>query len=67
MVGGVLFVVAPLFDRYFPQAMPLFTMETSLVVALLLMPVGLVGLHALQRRSYGLLGWAGFWMALVSP
>jgi len=67
IVGGVLFVAAPLLDRYFPQATPVFTLETSLVVALLLVPIGLVGFHTLQRRSYGRLGRAGFWMALAGP
>jgi hypothetical protein len=42
-------------------------LEAFLVVALLLVPVGMVGFHALQGRSYGRLGRAGFWMALAGP
>ena len=42
-------------------------MEALLVVALLLVPVGTVGFHALQSRSYGRVGRAGFWMALAGP
>jgi len=67
MTGGVIFVAAPLFSRYFPQAMPGFSMEALLVVALLLLPLGMVGFHALQSPSYGRLGRAGFWMALAGP
>jgi hypothetical protein len=67
MVGGVLFVAAPLLGRYIPQAMPGFTMETFLVVALLLVPIGMVGFHYLQHRSYGRMGRAGFWMGVVGP
>jgi hypothetical protein len=36
------------------------------LVAHLLLAVGLVGLHALQKDNYGLLGWVGFYVALVS-
>jgi hypothetical protein len=36
------------------------------VVAHLLLAVGLVGLHALQKGSYGRLGRAGFYIALVA-
>ena len=60
MVGGVLFVVPALLGGYFPQAygflpLPLreILAEILIVVALLLVPVGLVGFHALQRHSYG--------------
>jgi hypothetical protein len=62
-----LFVAAPLIYRYFPQGIPGFTMEAFLVAALLLVPVGMVGFHALQSRSYGRLGRAGYWMALAGP
>lgn len=68
MVGGVLFVAAPLFGRYFPQAMEsLPAMEAFLVVALLLVPVGMAGFHVLQNRSYGRVGRLGFWMTVVAP
>lgn len=36
------------------------------IVALLLSTVGLVGLHALQRNSYGRLGRVGLYIALVA-
>ncbi len=62
MVGGVLFVASPLLGRSFPQAM-----EALLVVTLLLMPVGMVGFHALQGQNYGHMGRVGFWVAVVAP
>jgi hypothetical protein len=37
-----------------------------LIVALLLTAVGVVGLHALQRESYGLIGRVGFYTVLVT-
>lgn len=37
-----------------------------LVIALLLVAVGLVGLHTLQKDSYGLIGWVGFYTVLVA-
>jgi hypothetical protein len=68
MVGGVLFVAAPLFGRFFPQAMESsLAMEAFLVVALLLVPMGMVGFHALQEQRYGLIGRAGFWMSILAP
>lgn len=36
------------------------------IVALLFTAAGLVGLHTLQRASYGILGQAGFYVALVA-
>jgi hypothetical protein len=68
VVSGVLFVVAPLLGGYFPQAMEsLPAFEAFLVVALLLMPVGMVGFHALQRQTYGRIGRAGFWVSFLAP
>jgi hypothetical protein len=66
MVGGVLLVVAPLFGRYLPQASSWLAMEALLVVALLLVPVGMVGFHALQGRDYGRIGRAGFWTVVAA-
>ena len=37
----------------------------SLVAALLLVPVGMVGFHALQRHTYGRVGRAFFWLVVV--
>ena len=50
MVGGVLFLAVPFGG----------------VLALFLMPVGMVGFHALQRQSYGRIGLAGFWLVIVA-
>ena len=36
------------------------------IVVLLLLALGLVGLHALQKGSYGRIGWAGFYTALAA-
>jgi hypothetical protein len=67
MVGGVLFVAAPLFGRYLPQAYVFLpAMEVLLVVALLLVPVGMAGFHALQSQNYGRIGQAGFWTVVVA-
>jgi hypothetical protein len=37
----------------------------SLLVALLLVPVGMVGFHVLQRHSYGRQALFGFWLVVV--
>jgi hypothetical protein len=37
-----------------------------MVVALALVPVGMVGFHALQRQSYGRMGRAGFWLVVIA-
>jgi len=57
MVGGVLFLAFPPFVALmgFPSYVPV----VAVVVALLLVPVGMVGLHLLQKRSYGRIGRAG--------
>ena len=39
--------------------------NVALVVALLLVPVGMVGFHALQRHSYGRKGCVGFSLVVV--
>jgi hypothetical protein len=67
IMGGVLFVAAPLFGRYFPQTMQGIPMEAFLVVALLLVPIGMVGFHALQRHNYRRMGHTGFWMVVAGP
>ena len=64
-VSGLLFVIAPIVGRYLPRAL-LGAMEVLLVVALLLMPVGMVGFHALQKQSYGRIGRVGFWMVVIA-
>jgi hypothetical protein len=35
-------------------------------IALFLVPTGMVGFHALQKRNYGLMGNAGLWMGIVA-
>jgi hypothetical protein len=75
MVSGVLFLAGPFFfnlhflpslsDRDQPVLYVLF--GVSLVAALLLVPVGMVGFHALQRHTYGRIGDAFFWLVVVGP
>jgi len=67
MVGGVTWLVLGLSNIFgYLQAIPGREDVVLLVFALLLTAAGLVGLHALQRESYGLLGRAGFYIALVA-
>ena len=75
MVSGLLFLAGPFFfnlhflpalsDRDQPVLYVLF--GVSLVAALLLVPVGMVGFHALQRHAYGRIGLAFFWLCFVGP
>lgn len=65
-MGGVLFVGAPLVSRYLPQALSLDAMIVLLIVALLLVPVAMVGFHTLQGRSYGRIGLASCWLTVVA-
>lgn len=72
MVGGVLFLAFPLLGYglagfthpffYRVEEVLLFL----IVIALLLVPIGMVGFHALQRHSYGRIGLAGFWLVVVA-
>jgi hypothetical protein len=67
MLGGVTWVVLGLSAALgFLQATPGSDDVVLFVVALLFTATGLVGLHALQRSSYGLLGQAGFYIALLA-
>ena len=67
MLGGVTWLILGLSNIFgYLQAIPGREDVVLLVFALLLTAAGLVGLHALQRRSYGLLGQAGFYIALVA-
>lgn len=67
MLSGLTWVVLGLsaFVGYL-QAIPGREDIVLFVVAHLLLAVGLVGLHALQKDSYGLLGRAGFYILLVA-
>ena len=67
MFGGVVWVVLGLSAVLgYLQAIPGREDVVLLIIALLLTAAGLVGLHALQRTRYGLLGRASFWIALAS-
>jgi hypothetical protein len=72
MVSGVLFVSFFVLGYGLAGFMhPFFywveeALLVSIVVALLLVPLGMVGFHALQRHSYGRLGLAGFWLVVVA-
>jgi hypothetical protein len=77
MVGGVLlltasfvFLVGPPFlyslglpERDYPALQ--YLQVVSLVAALLLVPVGMVGFHVLQRHSYGREALIGLWAVIV--
>jgi hypothetical protein len=67
MLGGVMWVVLGLSALVgYLQAIPGREDVVMFIVALLLTAAGLVGLHALQKDSYGLLGRVGFYIALVA-
>jgi hypothetical protein len=67
MVGGVTWLVLGLSAVFgYLQALPGRVDVWLFIIAHLLTAVGLVGLHALQRGSYGLLGRAGFYLSLVA-
>ena len=53
MVSGVL-LLAAIFGGYLGGVL--------LVIAVLLVPVGMVGFHLLQRHAYGRMGRAAFWL-----
>jgi hypothetical protein len=67
MLGGVVWAVLGLSALLgYLQAIPGREDVVLFVVALLLTATGLVGLHTLQRGNYGLLGGAGFYIALAA-
>lgn len=67
MLSGVMWLVLGLSALFgYLQAIPGREDVVLFVVALLLSAAGLVGLHTLQRGSYGLLGRAGFYLALTA-
>src|SRR5215207_11161802 len=67
MLGGAMWVVLGLGAVVgYLQAIPGREDVVLFVVALLLTAIGLVGLHTLQKGSYGLLGRAGFYIALAA-
>jgi hypothetical protein len=67
MLGGVMWLALGLSVLVgYLQAIPGREDVVLFVLALLLTAAGLVGLHALQNDSYGLLGRAGFYTALAA-
>jgi hypothetical protein len=62
MVGGMLFAGFPLLG-YLRVAVPFFG---GMVGGLLLMAVGMVGFHALQKQRYGRVGVGGFWLVVIA-
>jgi hypothetical protein len=67
MLGGAVWTILGLSAVFgYLQAIPGREDVALFVVALLLTAVGLVGLHALQRGSYGLLGRVGLYVVLVA-
>ena len=68
MVSGVLLVAAILvFYLFLGRSSPsLYVLSwVLLAIALLLVPVGMVGFHVLQRHTYGRMGRAAFWLVVV--
>ena len=76
MVSGVLFLAVPLISFFLPGGYIDFIVpqvvtdvdaisRVAMVVALLLVPGGMVGFHALQGRSYRSMGRAGFLLVVV--
>ncbi len=67
VLSGVVWLVLGLSAVFgYLQAIPGREDVVLFVVALLLTAAGLVGLHALQGESYGLLGLVGFYVALAA-
>lgn len=64
MVGGALFLVG---SFVYLVRQPFLSYLGLLAVALVLVSVGMVGFHFLQRHSYVRLGRAGFWSVVVGP
>ena len=67
LLGGAVWLVLGLSNVFgYLQAIPGREDVALLVLALLLTAAGLAGLHALQKESHGLVGRAGFYVALAS-
>jgi uncharacterized membrane protein YhaH (DUF805 family) len=63
MLAGVAFILDILFVLTMPEAD---WTNAVYIVAALLMVVGLLGLHALQKDNYGRIGRGGFWTVVVA-
>src|SRR5919202_1483498 len=67
MLGGVMWLLlGSLATIGYLQAIPGREDVVLFIVALLFKEAGMVGLHTRQRGSYGLLGQAGFYIALIA-
>ena len=74
IVSGGLAVAIPLLHRGFllanselaAMAMLVVGVYVFIVVSLLLVPIGMLGFHALQKRNYGLIGHTGLWTGVIS-
>ena len=64
MVGGMVFVAFPLLGYVLVPVT--FLVLGGTVGGLVLMPVGMVGFHTLQRQRYGRVGVAGFWLVVIA-
>jgi len=60
MASGVMWVAAGVFGSFLIMAVTDFAVLVLEMVAFLLLILGMVGLHALQRKSYGIVGLVGF-------
>jgi hypothetical protein len=63
MLAGVAFILDILFVFTMPEAD---WTNAVYIVAALLVVVGLLGLHALQKDNYGRIGRGGFWTVIVA-
>jgi hypothetical protein len=61
MLAGLVFLV----DEILNLSNPIPYLDLAFIFAMLLVSVGMVGFHTLQKGSYGLLGEVGFYAVLV--
>ena len=61
MLAGVVFIV----DELVHLTNPIPFLDVAFVVAMLLVLVGILGFHALQKGSYGLMGLSGFYAVVA--
>jgi hypothetical protein len=74
IVSGGLFVAIPLLHRgvllanseLAAKAIVDVGQYVLVVVALFLVPMGMIGFHTLQKWNYGLIGHTGLWMSVIS-
>ena len=71
MLAGVVWVVSGIFAILYqgvhaPGTFPYYLVEGTFAVAVLFTVVGMVGLHALQKGSYGRIGRAGFYTVVLA-